>query len=340
MSTAIQLSLQPIVEEVIGKSVAAVLSAVEIYNKPDFKYRAETFTILMVNAWELLLKAKCLHDANGNFGVLVVTDSSGNEKKSRSGNPLTHEINYLAKKMAKAGSDGFSEVTADNIGLLVEIRDSAIHFVSQDLHLASRVQEIGAAALMNYLDLITRWFNWDMRRYHFYLMPLSFYHGYEALQPAPLNSYDESTRNFLKYLQSIEAKHKDGEVGDHQVTVRVETKISRSKDENAVQWRYTDDPDAPEMRITEEDIRKTHPFTCKELAAKLKARYQNFKQDKKYYAFKEVLDGKPRYCRVRLLDPDNPKSGSKKFYSTEILKEFDAQYARRKSADAAVLQAV
>ena len=332
MTKATQPSLQPIVEEVIGKSVAAVLSAVEIYNKPDFKYRAETFTILMVNAWELLLKAKCLHDADGDFAALVVLDSSGNEKKSRSGNPLTHEINHLAKKAVKDGWGGFSEVTADNVGLLVEIRDSAIHFVNQDLHLASRVQEIGAAALMNYLDLITRWFDWDMRRYHFYLMPLSFYHGFEALQPAALSSYDDSTRNFLKYVKSIEAKHKSGEAGDHQVTVRIETKISRTKGDKAVQWRYTDDPDAPEMRITEEDIRKTHPLTCKELATKLKARYRDFKQDKRYHALKKTLETQLRFCRVRYLDPDKPASGSKKFYNTEIFKEFDTHYTRSNGA--------
>ena len=37
-----------------------MLSAIEIYNKPDFKYREETFTILAINSWELLLKARIL----------------------------------------------------------------------------------------------------------------------------------------------------------------------------------------------------------------------------------------------------------------------------------------
>ena len=45
-----------------GKSIQAALSAIEIYNKPDFKYREESFSILMVNAWELLLKAKIAAD--------------------------------------------------------------------------------------------------------------------------------------------------------------------------------------------------------------------------------------------------------------------------------------
>ena len=47
-------------QHLLEKSVHAALSAIEIYNKPDFKYREESFSILMVNAWELLLKARIL----------------------------------------------------------------------------------------------------------------------------------------------------------------------------------------------------------------------------------------------------------------------------------------
>lgn len=45
-------------QELADKSVAAMMSAIEVYNKPDFKYREETFAILAINAWELLLKGK------------------------------------------------------------------------------------------------------------------------------------------------------------------------------------------------------------------------------------------------------------------------------------------
>jgi len=34
-----------------------MLAAIEIYNKPQIEYRDECFLILLVNAWELLLKA-------------------------------------------------------------------------------------------------------------------------------------------------------------------------------------------------------------------------------------------------------------------------------------------
>ena len=44
----------------IDKSISSMISAIELYNKPDFHYREETFAILAVNSWELLFKAQVL----------------------------------------------------------------------------------------------------------------------------------------------------------------------------------------------------------------------------------------------------------------------------------------
>ena len=41
----------------LGNAKAAIIGAVEIYNKPAFEYRDECFVILLLNAWELALKA-------------------------------------------------------------------------------------------------------------------------------------------------------------------------------------------------------------------------------------------------------------------------------------------
>lgn len=68
----------------VDKSVSAALSAVEVYNKPDFKYREETFAILMINAWELLLKAKILASNNNRLNAIYVMEP----KVGKKGNPL------------------------------------------------------------------------------------------------------------------------------------------------------------------------------------------------------------------------------------------------------------
>jgi hypothetical protein len=83
----------------VEKSVGAALSAIEIYNKPDFKYREETFAILMINAWELLLKAKIIKENGGNLRSIYDFQKKQGKKGNllkrpvlilnRSGNPKT-----------------------------------------------------------------------------------------------------------------------------------------------------------------------------------------------------------------------------------------------------------
>lgn len=49
------------VMELLDRGIAAMLSAIELYNKPSFHYRREAFSILVINAWELL-KAKMFNN--------------------------------------------------------------------------------------------------------------------------------------------------------------------------------------------------------------------------------------------------------------------------------------
>ena len=56
----------------LDKSISAMISAIEIYNKPDFKYREETFSVLCINSWELLLKAKVLQLSGNKLTSLFI----------------------------------------------------------------------------------------------------------------------------------------------------------------------------------------------------------------------------------------------------------------------------
>src|SRR6266478_5784810 len=78
---------------------AALMSAIEIYNKPAFAYREETFAILALNAWELLLKAKLLEISKNNLRCLHiyatkelapgVQSKKQYVKRNRTGNKMT-----------------------------------------------------------------------------------------------------------------------------------------------------------------------------------------------------------------------------------------------------------
>ena len=62
-------------QSLLDKSISSMLSAIEIYNKPDFKYREETFSILAINAWELLLKARLLQKYSYKMAAIYQLES-------------------------------------------------------------------------------------------------------------------------------------------------------------------------------------------------------------------------------------------------------------------------
>jgi hypothetical protein len=174
----------PLSVDLAAKSVQAAVAAIEVYNKPSFTYREEAFSLLMTNAWELLLKAKWLADHGEAIETLyeMTKDNTGRQKpkENRSGNPISVGLTYLAAAMVADKKTGLEKAAQENLLALVEIRDNAAHLINKDPYIGRRVQEVGTASLRNYLLLTASWFKLDLSQYNFFLMPISFYHGFEA----------------------------------------------------------------------------------------------------------------------------------------------------------------
>ena len=73
------MRINPTYRALLDKSVDSMLSAIEIYNKPNFKYREETFAVLAINAWELLLKAYILKVNRYKIKSIYVMESVTNK---------------------------------------------------------------------------------------------------------------------------------------------------------------------------------------------------------------------------------------------------------------------
>lgn len=321
-------------ESLAEKSILAAVAAIEIYNKPNFSYREEAFSLLMANAWELLLKAKWVAnhgDTEDSLYELKARDGSGAPKMNRSGNPLSHGLTYLAAKLLEDKTSGLEQPAHDNILALVEIRDIAAHFFNKDLYLGRRILEIGTASLRNYLLLATDWFELDLSQYNFFLMPLSFFHGFETAEPASRANYPAQIQRLLTYLDNLESQDMDDECQQH-VALRIQTHLIRGKDDSAVAFKWTDDPSAPAMTVREEDILKNYPLTYYALTKTLKKRYSNFSENSDYHRIRKKLDADTKLCRLRELEPGNPRTSAKRFYSSNILREFDKHYQQAKRA--------
>src|SRR5438309_5473884 len=67
----------------VDKAVEAAVAAIEVYNKPSFSYREEAFSILMINAWELLLKARILRENANQMRSIELWETVKKRRKSR-----------------------------------------------------------------------------------------------------------------------------------------------------------------------------------------------------------------------------------------------------------------
>ncbi len=309
-----------------------MIAAIEIYNKPDFLYRGETFSILAINSWELLLKAKYLKDNHNKMRTLYVMepilnkDGSKSKKKkiktTRSGNPFTHSIDFIAKKLIEKGA--MDKVVFDNIEALIELRDSSIHFYNYSIKFNVRIQEIGTATLKNYVSLYKKWFNKDLSDYNFYLMPLSFVQVDKETDVLMLNTEE---KNFFKYVDELEDNaNADGE---YSIALNIDVKFSKSTSKDAIKVALSNDTNAIKVTLSEEQLKAKYPMDYGELTSKCKDRYTDFILNNDYHKNRRQYENDDKCAYIRYLDPNNKKSGKKVFYSEVMLLRLDAHYTKK-----------
>lgn len=320
-------------KELLDRALAATVAAIEIYNKPDFLYREEAFAVLAINGWELLLKAKWLADHDNKIRSLYVMEprkkkdgvnsQKNHIKLTRSGNPFTHSLDYLAKKLVE--SKAFDANAWANIQALTEMRDSSIHFYNRSGAFPVRLQEIGTASLKNFVAASKSWFDRDLSEFNFYLMPLSFIALPQRADAVVLNHEE---KRFLAFIESLEPADDDG-TSPYSVTVNIDIKFTRSKAKDALGVNVTNNPKATEVRLTEEQIRERNPWDYQRLTAECKKRYTDFKASQKYHNLRKRLLQDKRFGEIRFLDPGNLKSSKKPFFNPSIMQEFDKHYTRK-----------
>ena len=319
-------------KELLDRAIAATIAAIEIYNKPAFHYREEAFAVLAINGWELLLKAKWLTDQGNDLAALYIREPSKGRaankgkrpriKRTRSGNPFTHSLDFLAKKLVESGT--LDANAWKNLEALLDLRDSAIHFYNRSPVFAQRLQEIGAASVKNFAAAAADWFKRDLSEFNFYLMPLSFVRLPTRAEAVVLNPEE---KNFLTFVETLETKQDDPSAR-YSVSVNIEIRFTRSKAKDALGVQVTNNPNAPEVRLTEEQVREKYPWDYDRLTSECRKRYAGFKSDQKYHDCRKKLAGDKRFSHVRELDPGNPRSAKKPFFNANILAEFDKIYTK------------
>jgi len=307
-----------------------MLSAIEIYNKPNFAYREESFAILSVNAWELLLKAYLLR--LNRFNINAIYEHEFVKKKDRTlstrkqvklnrcGNPKSISIFEVIGILSRRNA--LSNNLIESINSIIELRDNAIHFVNPKA-ITKEIQELGFACIKNYISAIKKWgLEIELVDYNFYLMPLAYVDG-------KINAESILTSETQNYLNLITSKIKNQDRTDEEFDIAISIDIDFKKGNSFESLGFNYDPNGIAIILSEEDIKRNFPYKYATLLSKCKERYSDFKQNNDFNAIMRCIkrNGKLHYSRK--LDPENKKSVVKPFYSTNIWQELDKHYTKK-----------
>lgn len=319
----------------LDKSINSMLSAIEIYNKPNFNYREETFAILSVNSWELLFKAFILKNNSYNMNCLykmeyIVKKNGENSKRkkpslNRTGNPMTISIYEAISKIEKIDLKFSSNLKA-NIEALIELRDNAIHFHNEK-NITRELQELGFACIKNYISLLKKWkVEIKISNYNLHLMPLAYINSDLEVQGIV-------TDEVAKYLNFIKKKvtHNSRKNDDFSIAIAVDINFKKSTSFDGLNIKY--DKDGTPITVTEENMREKFPLKYSDLKTQLKSRYDKCKMDKEFHAIMAKIKSNDKLFHFRKLDIAKEKSGGMGFYSSNIWQELDKYYDRSNPAN-------
>lgn len=116
-------------DKLVSRSLDAFTLALEVYNRPSMKNRVEAFAIMMVNAWELLLKAEILK-AEGYGRIFYDGDKS-------------ISISDAVKRRLQE-----KDPVRINLETIIDLRDQAIHLLIPELQ--PQLSRLFQATVLNY----------------------------------------------------------------------------------------------------------------------------------------------------------------------------------------------
>ena len=109
----------PIAKSLLKNSESALLAAIEIHNKPIFVYRYEICIVLIVNAWELALKAYIYKFFKKKVRLVF---------KDGTTKPFLECL-----KCVKSNLEKEFYLTSESIESIYDYRNNVIHFYGQKM---------------------------------------------------------------------------------------------------------------------------------------------------------------------------------------------------------------
>jgi hypothetical protein len=165
-----------------------MVSAIEVYNKPRSNYRDETFSILLINAWELLLKAIISKNKESVFY---------RKKRKQPYRTLSWQDAFDRAKVHFPKEVDPIPVRR-NLELMTTYRDNAIHFYNER-ELSALIWALAQTSILNYRDLLLSIFGINLAsEVNWRIMPLG------AREPIdPIQFIERTTQSHAKVRPAV-----------------------------------------------------------------------------------------------------------------------------------------
>lgn len=178
----------PIAKNLLKNSIAGMYSAIEVHNKPIIAYRYETVVLLVLNSWELLLKAY-LYKYHKEIKLFL---KDGTTKQ------FENCLNITKDKVGKEFSP-----TAENLHVLYDYRNQVAHFYIEELNpiLFSLITK----SIIFYSKFVSENFNIDLsEEANLILLPIGFKRPISPIDYISNNSVNSKASSELKdFLKTI-----------------------------------------------------------------------------------------------------------------------------------------
>lgn len=227
-------------DKLIERSLDSFTLALEVYNRPSLKNRVEAFTIMMVNAWELLLKAELLI-SNGYSAIFY------NENRSIS-------LNDALKKRLQE-----NDPVRKNIEKLIELRDQAIHLLIPELQ--PQLSRLFQATVINYQARYRNEMgNAPLSGQNVGMLSLVI-DGPETEVAVIQKHYGELTAGIVdRFLKSFTASSKEYDSNEFSIPIDYKLALVKRKDKSDVSLTVGEDGNNAIIIHKTVDLDITHPY--------------------------------------------------------------------------------
>ena len=331
----------------INNAIHAYFAAIEIHNKPKIEYRYETTSVLIINAWELILKAFVRKNIKGKSIFKAKNQQkTGIEKETL---PLKVIISYCLEYLNSIDQSNFFKATAENILKIEEYRDKSIHFYNEKIE--PIIFSLIAKSSYDFIKFLKEYFNKDIiEDERMYIMPIGFKLPFNPIKFFT-NEYAEMTnseecKQFIKStINCIEALKNHGI--EDSIVVGFDVKVDSVRNiknsdflvaidnENGKEIKVTkkrkvilsDDKGAQRVSISPEEFYKIYKYTYTTVRSMYKDRCPDFKADRKFVDIMQKAKSNPIYAGTLGKHPQSKSKANPSYsYTERIFELLDSEY--------------